>query len=291
MNVESTGPDNLTPRQGDRVAKAGLPPASVARSQFSMGRVFLLVVPLGLLILGVLGGKYWVDSTAERKSSLEGLERKIGISNPIQNRLADRFDDAHGNLVADPPKNPKDLLDPEVLTFSYIPSEHAEDQKQVWGKWCDDLAKATGKRVEYLPIAKVDDQLKALKAGRLHVAGLNTGAVPAAVYDCGFVPLCTLGSDDNSFGYSMLLIVPAKSAIKDPKDLRGQTIAFKDPDSNSGYKAPIVALLHEFGLRPGRDYDWYFTYEHENAIRLVAGGNAHCRRGGKRPAGGPHQER
>ena len=132
--------------------------------------------------------------------------------------------------------------------------------------------KLRGSSVEYLPIEKVDDQLKAIKAGRLHVAGLNTGAVPAAVDDCGFVPLCTLGRDDNSFGYSMLLIVPAKSSIEDPKDLRGQTIAFKDPDSNSGYKAPIVALLNEFGLRPTRDYDWYFTYEHENAIRLVASG-------------------
>ena len=123
-----------------------------------------------------------------------------------------------------------------------------------------------------MPFAKVNDQLKAIKEGRLHVAGLNTGAVPAAVDECGFVPLCTLGHEDGSFGYSMLLIVPAKSAIKDPKDLRGQKIAFKDASSNSGYKAPIVALLNEFGLRPSRDYDWFFVYEHENAIRMVARG-------------------
>ena len=146
MNIEPTGADDLTPGHGDTLVKAGLPPGSAAGSQFSMARVLLLVVPLGLLILGVLGGKYWVDSVAERRLSLEGLERKIGISNPIQNRLADRFDDAHGNLVADPPKNPKDLLDPEVLTFSYIPSKVAKDEKKVWERWCDDLAKVTGKQ-------------------------------------------------------------------------------------------------------------------------------------------------
>ncbi|MGO9110373.1 MAG: phosphate/phosphite/phosphonate ABC transporter substrate-binding protein [Thermoguttaceae bacterium] len=272
MNIESTGPNDLTPAQGDGVAKMDLTEGVVADSRFSVRRVLLLVMPLGLLILGVLGGKFWAESTAERQSSLDSVERTIGIGKPIQNRLADRFGDANGDLVAEPPKNPKDFLDPEVLTFSYIPSERAKDEKKVWQKWCDDLAKATGKRVEYLPIAKVDDQLKALKKGHLHVAGLNTGAVPTAVDDCGFVPICTLGLDDNSFGYSMLLIVPAKSPIRDPKELRGQTIAFKDAASNSGFKAPIVALLNEFGLRPTRDYDWFFTYEHENAIRMVARG-------------------
>jgi phosphonate transport system substrate-binding protein len=229
-------------------------------------------MPLGLLVAGVLGGKFWAESTAERRSSQEGLERKIGIGNPIQNRLADRFGDANGDLVAEPPKSPKDLLDPEVLTFSYIPGKHAAEEQKTWATWCDDLAKATGKRVEYLPLADVDEQLKALKEGRLHVAGLNTGAVPTAVDDCGFVPICTLGRDDNSFGYAMLLIVPAGSPIKEPRELRGKTIALTDPASNSGFKAPIVALLNEFGLRPSRDYDWFFTYEHDNSIRLAASG-------------------
>ena len=172
--------------------------------------------------------------------------------------------------MADCPSDPKLLLDPDILKFSYIPSQDADAQAKIWKPWCDYLAKATGKRVEYLPIATVDEQMKALKAGKLHVAGLNTGTVPLAVDQCGFVPLCTLGRDDNSFGYSMLLIVPAKSPIHDPKDLRGKRIAMKDAMSNSGFKAPIVTLLNEFGLRPTRDYEWYFTYEYENAIRLVA---------------------
>ncbi len=154
------------------------------------------------------------------------------------------------------PPTPKIFSIRTFLTFSYIASESPEEQK-VWAQCCDDLAKATGKRVEYLPLAKVDDQLKAIKEGRLHVAGLNTGAVPTAVDDCGFVPICTLGRDDKSFGYSMLFIVPAASAIKSPNDLRGQKIAFTDAASNSGFKAPVVTLLNEFGMRPMRDYDWF----------------------------------
>jgi phosphonate transport system substrate-binding protein len=234
--------------------------------------VLALAVPLALLVAGVMLGKYWADSTAERRSSQESLERKIGIANPIQNQLADRFEDADGDLVADPPKNPKNLLDPEVITFSYIAGEHPEKESEVWHKWCDALAQVTGKKVEYVPFEKADDELKALKEGRLHVAGLNTGTVPVAVDQCGFVPLCTLGKADGSFGYSMVLIVPAKSSIKDPSDLHGKTITMKDANSHSGFKAPIVTLMNDFGLRPTRDYDWNFAYEHENAIRMTAKG-------------------
>jgi phosphonate transport system substrate-binding protein len=278
MDSDSSAPDNAFRQPSD----AGLEtaPASTGNNGpsgntgkgFSLKRIGVVVTPLALLVAGVLLGKYWAESSAERQSSLDSVERKIGIATPIQNRLADRYDDADGDLVADTPKNPKELLDPEVLTFSYIAGEHAEEEGKDWKKWCDDLAKATGKQVKYLPFTKTDDQLKAIREGRLHIAGLNTGSVPAAVDECGFVPLCTLGRDDGSFGYSMLLIVPAKSPIKDPKELAGHTITFKDPNSNSGYKAPTVTLLNQFGLRPTRDYDWVFAYEHETAISMTAKG-------------------
>jgi phosphonate transport system substrate-binding protein len=276
MNMDSSDPGKFTPPSGEGSAEIAQRPdfaeGTAPHHRFSFRRVLLLVVPLGLLLTGVLVGKHWAEALAERQSSLEGVERAIGLGNPIQNRLANRFNDAHGNLVADPPSNPKDFLDPDVLTFSYIPGEHAEVEGKVWRQFCEDLGKAVEKPVKYLPFTKVEDHWKAIKEGRLHVAGVNTGAVPTAVDDCGYVPICTLGKDDGSFGYRMLFIVPAKSPIKDPKDLRGQNIAFKDMSSNSGFKAPIVVLLNEFGLRPVQDYNWFFAYEHENAIRRVAHG-------------------
>ncbi len=269
MDSDTARSDNPTASpSGDAVSGSGT--SLAAGPRFSIKRIGLLAVPLAVLAAGVLLGKYWAESSAERQSSLDSVERKIGIASPIQNRLADRYDDANGDLVADPPKSPKNLLDPDILTFSYIPGDSAEDDAKIWKPCCDELSKATGKEVKYVPFTKAEDQLKAIKAGSLHIAGLNTGAVPAAVDQCGFVPLCTLGRDDGSFGYSMLLIVPANSPIKEPIDLRGKKIALKDVNSNSGYKAPIVTLLNEFGLRPTRDYDWFFTYEHETAIRMTA---------------------
>jgi phosphonate transport system substrate-binding protein len=271
MSADSTRPDGPTPFESQTGPGAPTVGAN-GRKSFSVARVLALVMPLGLLVAGVIVGKHWAEMEAERKTSQEVLERKIGIGNPIQNRLADCFDDADGDLVADAPKDPKKLMDPDVLMFSNIAGIHPKDEAKVWKKLCEDLAKATGKKVEYMPFAKIDEQLAALKAGRLHIAGLNTGAVPVAVDECGFVPICTLGRADGGFGYSMMLIVPAKSPIKSPADLRGRTIALKDVNSNSGFKAPIVTLLNEFGLRPTRDYDWVFTYEHDNSIRMTAKG-------------------
>ncbi len=166
MNADSTGPDDLATPHGDPHAQN-----AAAGARFSLKRIVIIAMPLALLVAGVLGGKFWAESSAERQSSLDSLDRKIGIASPIQNRLADRFDDADGDLVADCPKNAKDLIDPGVLTFSYIPSDHADEQGKIWKRFCEELQKSTGKQVKYLPFAKTEDQVKALKEGRLHVAG------------------------------------------------------------------------------------------------------------------------
>ena len=100
--------------------------------------------------------------------SLDSVDRKIGIATPIQNRLADRYDDADGDLVADPAEKRHDLLDPDVLTFSFVSGEHSMDEGNDWKIWCDDLAKATGKKVKYVPFTKGDDQEGDSRGAVLH---------------------------------------------------------------------------------------------------------------------------
>src|SRR3546814_4698796 len=63
---------------------------------------------------------------------------------------------------------------------------------------------------------------EALRSGRLHVAGVNTGSNPIAVACAGFVPFAMMAADDGSFGYEMEIIVPADSPIKSPEDLRSE---------------------------------------------------------------------
>ncbi|HEY3391952.1 MAG TPA: phosphate/phosphite/phosphonate ABC transporter substrate-binding protein, partial [Lacipirellulaceae bacterium] len=114
------------------------------------------------------------------------------------------------------------------------------------------------------------EQLKALRDGELHIVGLNTGAVPLAVQRDGFVPLCTFGREDGSYGYTMKVLVPADSPIKKLADVKGHKVTFTRPDSNSGCKALLVLLSEEYDLQPDRDYTWGFSLGHEESIKDVA---------------------
>lgn len=84
------------------------------------------------------------------------------------------------------------------------------------------------------------------------------------------MPLCTLGKADGSYGYTMELLVPAGSSIKDPSQIKGHKVTFTRPDSNSGCKAPLVLLKEKYNLMPERDYQWGFSLGHQDSIKNVA---------------------
>ena len=47
---------------------------------------------------------------------------------------------------------------------------------------------------------------------------------------------------ENGIEYRGLIIAPEKSSIRTIEDLRGKTIAFTDPESNTGFIIPSVAV-------------------------------------------------
>ena len=59
----------------------------------------------------------------------------------------------------------------------------------------------TGKPVQFFPVQSNAAQLEAMRAGRLHVAGFNTGSNPLAVNCAGFVPFAMMASNNGAFGY------------------------------------------------------------------------------------------
>jgi phosphonate transport system substrate-binding protein len=177
--------------------------------------------------------------------------------------------DRDGDLVADTPADGK-VVNPSTLIFSYTPVEDPAVYQKVWDGFIKHLEKTTGKRVVFFPVQSNAAQLEAMRSGRLHIAGINTGGNPIAVNCAGFVPFTMMASKDGSFGYEMELIVPADSPAKSPKDLKGKKIAFTAPTSNSGFKAPSAILKADFGLEPKRDYEPAFSGKHDNSVIGVA---------------------
>jgi phosphonate transport system substrate-binding protein len=181
-----------------------------------------------------------------------------------------RYCDRDGDLIADAPTNARELADPPVLVFAYTPVEDPAVYRAVWQEFMDHLARTTGKRVQFFAVQSNAAQIEAMRAGRLHVAGFNTGSTPLAVNCAGFVPFTMMASRDGRFGYNMEIIVQAAGPIQRMEDLRGRLVAFTAQTSNSGFKAPSALLESSFGLRADRDYRTAFSGRHDNSIIGVA---------------------
>ncbi len=186
--------------------------------------------------------------------------------------LSAAYCDRDGNLVADPPPE-SDQVDPSTLIFSYTPVEDPAVYAKVWDEFVQHLSKTTGKPVKFFPVQSYAAQYEAMRAGRLHVAGVNTGGTPVAVNCAGFVPFAMMAADDGTFGYEMEIIAHPGSGITTPADLKGKKIAFTSPTSNSGFKAPSAILRTEFDLVDKRDFEATFSGKHDNSILGVANGD------------------
>jgi len=228
----------------------------------------LIAFAVGAAVSYVIVYKRPVEASKERVHT--NLMRMTGLDHPVTNKLADQFTDADGDLVADPPSDPSKQIDPPKLFFSYVAVEDPTQYQKDWQPFVDHLSKVTGKPVEYLPVKSSEEQLKALRDGELHIAGLNSGAVPIAVDACGFVPVCRINTGEPK-GTHVEIIVPADSPIKNIKDLRDHELTLTEPNSNTGFKAPLVLLRNEESLLPEKDYITRQSNDHEISIRGVAG--------------------
>src|SRR5690349_19837836 len=178
--------------------------------------------------------------------------------------------DRNGDLVADTPTDPKQLINPSTLVFAYTPVEDPAVYAKAWEGFIKYMDQTTGKKVVFFPVQSNAAEIEAMRSGRLHVAGFNTGSVPIAVNCAGFVPFAIMGTQAGQFGYEMEIIVPADSAIKTPADLKGKKVAFTSPTSNSGFKAPSAILASEFNLVADRDFTPVFSGKHDNSVIGVA---------------------
>ncbi len=180
--------------------------------------------------------------------------------------LDDAYCDRNLDQVADLPTDPADWVDSSTIIFAYTPVEDPAVYANIWQGFVDHMADATGRKVVFFPVQSNAAQLEAMRSGRLHVAGFNTGSNPIAVSCAGFVPFGMMAYDDGSFGYEMEINVPVDSPITSPDQIEGRTMAFTSPTSNSGFKAPSAILKGEFGLVADENFTPTFSGKHDNSI-------------------------
>ncbi len=184
--------------------------------------------------------------------------------------LDERYCDVDGDMLADTPTDPAELVDPDTLVFAYTPVEDPAVYKTAWEDFLVYLSERTGKEVQFFPVQNNAAQIEAMRSGRLHIAGFNTGSNPLAVNCAGFNPFTIMAAEDGSFGYEMEIITYPDSGIETPADIAGKQLAFTAPTSNSGFKAPSAILKADFGLVAETDFEPVFSGKHDNSVLGVA---------------------
>jgi phosphonate transport system substrate-binding protein len=181
-----------------------------------------------------------------------------------------RFCDVDGDLVADIPSDAADQIDPDTLIFAYTPVEDPAVYKTAWADFLEHLEAETGKSVVFFPVQNNAAQIEAMRSGRLHISGFNTGSNPLAVNCAGFRPFTIMASKDGHFGYEMEIITYPGSGISSVEDIKGKQLAFSSPTSNSGFKAPSAILKGDYGMIAEQDFEPVFSGKHDNTILGVA---------------------
>jgi phosphonate transport system substrate-binding protein len=184
--------------------------------------------------------------------------------------LDERYCDRDGDLVADTPTDEAQLVDPDTLIFAYTPVEDPAVYKEAWSDFLVHMEKVTGKKTLFFPVQNNAAQIEAMRSGRLHIAGFNTGSNPLAVNCAGFNPFTIMASKDGGFGYEMEIITYPGSGIEKVEDIKGKTLAFSSETSNSGFKAPSAILKADYGMIAGTDFEAVFSGKHDNTILGVA---------------------
>jgi len=182
------------------------------------------------------------------------------------------FCDEDGDLLADAPKDPKRLKDPDTIFFTNSPLDDIGAFKKLMQPFVDHLEKCTGKKVRYYDVFSSAAAIEAMRSGRMTVGTMSSGDSAFAVNVAGAIPFGIRGDASGPQGYQLWMIVKKSSPYQKLSDLKGKKVAHTAPSSNSGNLAPR-ALFPAEGLTPEKDYTVVFSGRHENSITGVASGD------------------
>jgi phosphonate transport system substrate-binding protein len=181
--------------------------------------------------------------------------------------------DENRDLVADPPKDPKKLVNPEPLIYTYAPVEDPAVYEGAWSDFLRHVEKVTGRKTKYFGLQNYAAQIEAMRSGRLHISAFSTGSLVYAVNLAGAVPFAIMRDSKGPAGYHLVVITQARNdKINSVADLKGKRVAHVSQTSSSGHQAPVY-FFSRMGVTPGKDYQIVFSGKHDTSALGVVNGD------------------
>jgi len=232
-------------------------------------RIVAFLILTGCVGYAVIAAQRTMLENQRVRNSQASIVAASGLTSAGHKGLASKFTDAKGRLLADPPASSDQYLNPDVIVVAHIDGP-GETPGTSWADFEDHLSQVTGKKVVDQVYTNSADQVAAAASGKVTLLALHAADTPFLVNNYGFEPLAVLGDNSGVAGNRMDLLVPASSSIQSPADLRNRRLVCTVPSSITGYRAAIVTLMQDEGLRPNVDYEIIWSLKQKLSIEGVA---------------------
>ncbi|MEW6704112.1 MAG: phosphonate ABC transporter substrate-binding protein [Pseudomonadota bacterium] len=160
------------------------------------------------------------------------------------------------------------------INFGIISTESSANLKTAWMPVLDDMARATGFKVNAFFAPDYAGVIEAMRFGKVQVAWMGNKSGMEAVDRAGAEVFAKVVNTDGSQGYHTLMIVHKDSPLRTLQDVLAQrqslTLGYGDPNSTSG---TLVPGYYAFGVNkvdPVKDFKRTLRANHETNILAVA---------------------
>jgi phosphonate transport system substrate-binding protein len=186
--------------------------------------------------------------------------------------LSPQYRDANDDMLADPPTAPAEWINPDVLVFACYDGDRSPAAAVDWKGLQAHMASFTARKIQRRPYSNTAHDVAAIASGDTHIVAVHGADVPYLVNRAGFVPVAVLADSSGAVGNHLAIAVRPDSPLHSLSDLRGRTLTCTRPDSITGCRAAVAALLLEEGLRGNADYMIEYSHGQRTSIRgLVIG--------------------
>lgn len=179
-------------------------------------------------------------------------------------------------VVATPALAQTKCEDPKVLRFSLVPTQDSVRELTYYKPILDQLAKNTGKKIEFYMPTSYSSVIEALLGKWVDVAVLGPESYVIAkskeptVEVFGTYSRLKNGIQDAGPGYKSVLITKKGSKFTDFASLKGSVVALVDPASTSGGLVPEFVFPKESKLPPLKEYFSKVVYSGGHDLGAIA---------------------
>jgi phosphonate transport system substrate-binding protein len=162
---------------------------------------------------------------------------------------------------------------PQELNFGVIPVENVEETTERFEPLAKHLEQTLGIPVNFTIGADFAAVVIAMEFKNLDVAYFSPSAYIQAAKQAGAEAFAREDTLKTGSGFHSIIVAKTGSGIETLKDAKDKSFAFVDPNSTSGYFAPLDYFNNELGVAPDAYFsNITFSGSHETSIEGVIEG-------------------